>query len=127
MAISASYLPSGDYEPGHFTPELSRRARGFALWALLRTLGRRGVSEMVQRHCRYAQRLAATLTVEPGVHVVNEVVLNQLIVRFGENDAATNAVIAALQAENVCFAERARWRGQWVMRISIIAGDLDDA
>ena len=126
MAISASYLPSSEYEPGHFTPELSRRARGFPLWAMLRTLGRQGLHEMVQRHCRCARQLATRLGAEPGVRIVNDVVLNQLIVRFGETDTATNAVIAQLQAENVCFAERASWRGHWVMRVSIIAGDLDD-
>jgi len=126
MAISASYLPSNEYDPSHFAPELSRRARGFALWALLRTLGRTGLCEMVRRHCQLAQQLAGILTAEPGVRVVNEVVLNQLIVRFGEDDAVTNAVIAELQAENVCFAEGASWREQRVMRVSIIAGDLND-
>lgn len=126
MAISASYLPSAEYDPARFTPELSRRARGFALWALLRTLGREGVREMVRRHCRCARRLAAILAATSGVRVVNEVVLNQLIVRFGEDDAMTHEVIAQLQRENLCFAEGARWRGQWVMRVSIIAADLDD-
>lgn len=126
MAINASYLPSSEYEPGHFTPELSRRARGFPAWAMLKTLGREGVREMVQRHCRCAQQLAAALRAEPGVRVVNEVVLNQLIVRFGEDDALTSAVIAQLQAENVCFTGGARWRGQWVMRLSIISADLNE-
>jgi len=126
MAISASYLPSAEYQPAHFAPELSRRARGFAVWALLRTLGREGVREMVRRHCRCARRLAAILAATSGVRVVNEVVLNQLIVRFGEDDAVTHEVIAQLQGENLCFAEGARWRGQWVMRVSIIAADLDD-
>ena len=126
MAISASYLPASEYEPGHFTPELSRRARGFALWALLRTLGRDGVRAMVHRHCRCARRLAEILARTPGVHVDNQVVLNQLIVRFGEDDATTRAVIAQLQTENLVFAEGARWRGHWVMRLSIIAAELDD-
>ncbi len=126
MAISASYLPSAEYEPAHFTPELSRRARGFAVWALLRSLGRAGLRSMVRRHCRCARRLAAILAAVPGVRVVNQVVLNQLIVRFGEDDAVTHAVIAQLQGENRSFAEGARWRGQGVMRISIIAADLDE-
>ena len=81
---------------------------------------------MVRRHCRCAQQLAATLGAEPGVRVVNEVALNQLIVRFGEDDALTSAVIAGLQAENVCFAGGGRWRGQWVMRLSIISADLSE-
>jgi glutamate/tyrosine decarboxylase-like PLP-dependent enzyme len=126
MAINASYLPSSEYEPAHFTPELSRRARGFPAWAMLKTLGRAGVREMVQRHCRCAQQLAAALRAERGVRVVNEVALNQLIVRFGDDDALTSAVIARLQAENVCFAGGARWRGQWVMRLSIISADLNE-
>ena len=126
MAINASYLPSSDYDPGQFVPELSRRARGFAVWAVLRTLGREGVREMVHRHCRCAQQLAASLAHVRGIRVVNDVVLNQLIVRFGEDDAVTNAVIAELQAENLCFAGGARWRGQSVMRVSLIAADLDD-
>lgn len=126
MAIRASFLPSSENEPSHFTPELSRRARGFALWAVLRTLGRDGVRAMVRRHCGWARQLAAVLAAAPGVVVVNQVVLNQLIVRFGEDDAATHAVIAQLQTENLSFAEGAHWRGHWVMRLSIIAADLDD-
>jgi glutamate/tyrosine decarboxylase-like PLP-dependent enzyme len=126
MAISASYLPATEFDPAHFAPELSRRARGFAVWALLRTLGREGLREMVRRHCRCARRLAAILAATSGVRVMNEVVLNQLIVRFGEDDGLTHEVVAQLQSENLCFAEGARWRGQWVMRVSVIAADLDD-
>lgn len=124
MAIGASFLPVADYEPAHFTPELSRRARGFAVWAMLRTLGRTGVAELVRRHCALARLLAAQLSALPDVRIENDVVLNQVIVRFGDDDGMTRAVIDAMQADNVCFAEGARWRGKLVMRLSLISAPL---
>jgi glutamate/tyrosine decarboxylase-like PLP-dependent enzyme len=127
MAIHASYLPSGVYEPGHYTPELSRRARGFAVWSVLKTLGRTGVREMISRHCRFARDLARRLSSEPGIRIANEVALNQIIVRFGESDALTRATIAQLQEDNICFAEGAAWRGEWMMRLSIISAPLTEA
>ncbi|QFR34360.1 pyridoxal-dependent decarboxylase [Ancylobacter sp. TS-1] len=139
MTIAASYLPpvqGGERDPSHHVPELSRRARGFSTWALLRHFGRDGVAEMVERHCALARRLADRLAAEPGVAVLNDVVLNQLLVRFGADrdmaagDAATLATIAAIQAEGTCFAGGAKWRGRWAMRVSIIgaatcAADID--
>ena len=133
MTIAASYLPqsSAEYEASHYTPELSRRARGVAVWALLRTMGREGVTEMVRRHCGLAARVARQLAAEASVRVHNEVCLNQIIVSFGEGDgeardAATRAVIERLQDDNVCFAGGASWRGRWVMRISVISGPLQE-
>lgn len=129
VTIAASYLPpvsGAERDPSHYVPELSRRARGFATWALLRHLGRAGIAAMVERHCAQAALLAALLKDEPGIAVLNEVVLNQLVVRFGDGesdaagDALTLAAIAALQADGTCFAGGARWRGRWVMRVSII-------
>jgi len=134
MTIAASYLPqsSAEYEASHYVPELSRRARGIAVWALLRAMGREGVTEMVRRHCALASRVAKQLAAAPGVRVHNEVCLNQVIVSFGEGDgdardAATRAVIARLQEDNVCFAGGASWRGRWVMRLSVISGPLQEA
>ena len=135
MSIVASYLPPEEdeiYDPGQRVPELSRRARGFAAWAMLRALGREGVTAMVRRHCALALRLADRLASEPGVTVVNAVVLNQLIVAFGdgsgsERDAATTAVIARLQHEAVCLAGGAVWRGRRVLRLSIISAPLTEA
>lgn len=135
MSITASYLPEAgeaEYDPGQYVPELSRRARGFAAWAMLRHLGREGVAEMVRRHCRLAQRLARTLAKEPGVGVLNGVELNQVLLAFGEGspqqrDAATGEVIAALKAENACLAGGAQWRGRAVLRLSIISGPLTEA
>jgi glutamate/tyrosine decarboxylase-like PLP-dependent enzyme len=90
MTIAASYLPpvaEGDRDPTHFVPELSRRARGFATWAMIHDLGRPGIAALVQEHCRLAMRFAERLAPEPGVHVLNDVVLNQVIVRFGMPEA----------------------------------------
>jgi glutamate/tyrosine decarboxylase-like PLP-dependent enzyme len=134
MTIAASYLPqaSAEYDASHYAPELSRRARGFATWAIIRHLGRDGVAAMVRGHCALAARLAARLSAAAGVRVINDVCLNQVIVAFGDGDgetqdAATRAVIARLQADNVCFAGGAAWRGRWVMRVSVISAPLTEA
>ena len=135
MSITASYLPTVDgteYDPGQFVPELSRRARGFAVWAQLRALGRQGVANMVRRHCAFAQRLASKLSAVPGVHVLNTVQMNQLIVRFGdgtrdERNALTRATLARLRADNICLAGGAEWHGAWVLRLSIISAALTEA
>ena len=126
MSIEASYLPdSTDFNPGQYAPELSRRARGFAAWAVLRALGRDGVAEMVGRHCRMAKCLAGELRRMPGAEILHDVTLNQIAVSFGA-DALTRAVIEELQAENICFAAGGRWRGRQIMRVSIISGPLRD-
>jgi glutamate/tyrosine decarboxylase-like PLP-dependent enzyme len=131
MTKGAGYLHPADddsiRDPLHYAPELSRRARGFALWTLLRTFGRRGIAEMIERHCMLAQRLARRLAAEPGVAVLNEIELNQVVVRFGADepqargDALTDATIAQLQQAGVCFAHGALWRGRRVMRVSVTA------
>ena len=129
MTIAASYLPTvqaGERDPSHTVPELSRRARGFATWAMIQHLGRRGIAEMVERHCRLAAEMAAQLAAEPGIAVVNDVFLNQVILRFGNSDAATQSTVARLQSDGTIFAGAARWRGQWVLRLSIIAYPFDD-
>ena len=133
MTIAASYLPpvaAGERDPSHFVPELSRRARGFATWAMLRHLGRDGVAAMVERHCRYAAMLASLLRDEKGIAILNDVVLNQVIVRFGADlkpeagDAATAETIAAIQRDGTCFAGSAQWQGRTVMRLSVISGSM---
>jgi glutamate/tyrosine decarboxylase-like PLP-dependent enzyme len=113
-------------------PELSRRARGVPVWALIKTLGRAGIAELVSRHCALARRMADRLAAEPGIRVVNDVVLNQLIANFGSGDtaerkAATEAVIAATLASGTCFVAGAAWRGDWVMRISVTSGTTTEA
>ncbi len=128
MSISASYLPSsvGDRDPSHLVPELSRRARGFATWAVISHLGRSGIAQMIERHCVLARRMAERIAREPGARLLNEVVLNQAILCFGadesaaEGDRLTRAVIERVQHEGHCFVGGAEWRGRWVMRLSVI-------
>ena len=123
----ASYLPvvaQGDRVPSAFVPELSRRARAVPVWAMLKSLGRQGVAELVERNCAQARHFAERLALEPDIMVLNDVVLNQVIVEFGDGDAAarktaTEAVIAAIQQDGTMFAAGAGWRGHWVMRLSV--------
>ncbi len=118
MGITAAYLPeAGARDPADSTPELSRRARGVEVWAALRTLGRAGLAAMVERCCRHATRFAEGLTAA-GHRVLNEVVLNQVLVSFGD-DARTRQVIAALQADGTCFCGGTVWQGRTAMRISV--------
>jgi glutamate/tyrosine decarboxylase-like PLP-dependent enzyme len=124
MTITASYLPAvaaGERNPSHFVPELSRRSRGFASWAMIRALGRDGVAQMVARHCRIARRMAQALAAEAGVRVLNQVELNQMVVRFGgderSDDILTSKVIERIQAEGTCFAAGAEWKGLWIIMV----------
>jgi glutamate/tyrosine decarboxylase-like PLP-dependent enzyme len=121
MTIAGSCLPTvgeGERDPSHFVPEFSRRARGFATWAMLRHLGREGIAAMVSEHCRLARRMAERLTIEPGIKVLNEVALNQVIVRFGisddldEGNRLTAQVIKTLQADGTLFLSGAEWHGE---------------
>ena len=122
MAISASYLPpaeGSDRDPSAYVPELSRRARGFATWAMIKTLGCQGIAEMVERNCAVAAHMAARLDAEPGIASVVPVTLNQFMVRFGDDDALTLATVDQIQRDAVAFFGAAQWRGQWVMRASV--------
>ena len=106
-----------------YTPESSRRARGFALWAALRSLGRSGVAELIERSCTLAMRMAQRLR-DGGVTVLNDVVLNQVLVRFapargGDADAFTRAVVARVQRSDVTWASGTRWHGVEALRISV--------
>jgi len=129
MAISASYLPpaqGADREPSAYVPELSRRARGLGTWAMLRQYGRAGIAELVERGCRIAQNMATALAAEPGVELVCEVVLNQFMVRFGDDDAATLATVERIQADAIAFIGAATWQGRWVMRVSVSSAATTD-
>ncbi len=122
MAVSASYLPpaeGADRDPSSYVPELSRRARGFATWAMIKALGRAGIAEMVERDCALAAHMASRLAQVPGIASVVPVTLNQFMVRFGDNDALTLATIDQIQHDAVAFFGAAQWRGQWVMRASV--------
>lgn len=119
MSYTASYLVGSGVVPGvaDYTAESSRRARGFAVWAALRELGRDGVADLVERCCRLARRFADGLA-SAGVEVVNEVVLNQVLVSFGD-DARTDRVIDAIQRDGTCWMGGTTWRGRRLMRISV--------
>jgi len=104
-------------EPGDYTAELSRRARGVEIWAALASLGRAGLADLVERCCRHATRFAQGLAAA-GYEVLNEVTLNQVLVTFGD-DAATRRVIAALQADGTCWCGGTEWHGRAAMRISV--------
>ena len=122
MTVHASYLVQAD-EGGprdevDWTPEFSRRARGFPIYAALRSLGRSGVAELVERCCAHARSFAEILGAAPGVEILNEVVLNQVLVRFGD-DERTKRVIEHVQAEGTCWVAGTTWQGRTAMRISV--------
>lgn len=120
MSGSAAYLvqdKNGDRDPWLYTPGLSRRARGIEVWAALASLGRAGVAGLVERTCRYAARFAEGLR-KAGYEVLNDVVLNQVLVSFGD-DERTRAVIDALQKDGVCWCGGTVWKGRAAMRISV--------
>jgi len=134
MLIAASYLPEGEFRhPADYVPELSRRARGFATWAMIKTLGREGIAAMVSRHCAQARRFAQALAVSPDVEIMNEVVLNQVAVRLGKDmdadraDALTLKTIERIQSDGVCFVGGAQWRGRQILRISVISAPTTEA
>ena len=118
MSLSAAYLQTSDVrEPCHYTPEVSRRARGIELWAALRSLGREGLTDLIERNCRQAKVFAGRLR-EAGFEVLNDVVLNQVVVSFGTDDE-TRRVVAELQNEGTCWCGGTQWRGHTAMRISL--------
>ncbi len=134
MTFTAAYLTStaGDdaRSPTDFVPESSRRARGFATWAALRELGRDGVSELVDRCCTLARRFAAGLDRVDGIRVVNDVVLNQVLVRFGEDDDTTDRVVDAVQRSGECWMGATTWHDVRLMWIAVsnwstTAADVD--
>jgi glutamate/tyrosine decarboxylase-like PLP-dependent enzyme len=119
MAQSAAYLQttSGTREPCHYTPESSRRARAIELWAAIRSLGRSGLAELVERNCELAKLFAERLR-HAGFEILNDVVLNQVLVSFGSADE-TRRVIAELQNEGTCWCGGTEWHGRAAMRISV--------
>jgi glutamate/tyrosine decarboxylase-like PLP-dependent enzyme len=127
MSVRASYLihadPDGPRDALDWTPEFSRRARGFSVYAAIRSLGRSGVAELVERCCAHARRFGEVLGAATNIEVLNEVVLNQVLVRFldeaGDHDARTRAVIAAVQDEGTCWLSGTTWQGIGAMRISV--------
>lgn len=119
MSLGAAYIVAtgGERDPHEFVPEESRRARAIPVYAALRSLGRLGLAELVERNCRQAQRFAAALR-GAGYEVLNEVVLNQVLVSFGTPEQ-TRRTIAAIQADGVCWCGGTVWKNRTAMRISI--------
>ena len=118
MAVQAAYLQAGtEREPMHWTPESSRRARGVEIWAALRSLGRAGLGELIERNCSCATRFADGVR-KSGYEILNDVVINQVLVSFG-SDAVTRAVIEAIQQDGTCWCGGTVWHGRAAMRISV--------
>jgi len=118
MTIAAAYIPKSERrDPGQFTPDLSRRARGVEVWAALRSLGKAGLAAMIERTCAHARRFASGLR-SAGCEILNDVVLNQVLVSFG--DAGTTLrVVDRIQREGTCWCGSTTWQGRTAMRISV--------
>lgn len=132
MSARGSYLPgeTGHWEPSDSAPELSRRARGVPSYAILRHLGRAGVREMVARHCRLARRIAARLSAEPGLVVLNEIHSNQVAVACGasgpEGDTQTARTLARVQDRGRAYPTHGDWAGRRIIRVSVIGYAMQD-
>jgi glutamate/tyrosine decarboxylase-like PLP-dependent enzyme len=134
MSMQASYFAQGaadERDPFDYNPEASRRARGLPIYAALRSLGRSGVAELIERCCALARRFAAGLAADSRIEVLNEVVLNQVLVRFlapdGDHDAYTRQVLAAVQRDGTCWMTGTTWHGMAAMRISVSNWSTDEA
>ncbi|HET9508836.1 MAG TPA: aminotransferase class V-fold PLP-dependent enzyme [Gaiellaceae bacterium] len=123
MAVQASYLeqadPAAARDQMDWTPEFSRRARGFAIYAALRSLGRTGVAGLVERCCDHARAFAERLAEAADVEILNDVVLNQVLVRFGDDDATTQRVVRRVQEDGTAWLSGTVWQGRAAMRISV--------
>jgi glutamate/tyrosine decarboxylase-like PLP-dependent enzyme len=119
MSVSADYLPpaGGQRNPSDYTPEMSRRGRGVEVWAALMSLGRSGLVDLIERNCRLARRFATELSAA-GFEIVNDVVLNQVLVSFGDADV-TDRIVAAVQADGTCWCGGTVWHGRPAVRISV--------
>ncbi|MCP4429393.1 MAG: aspartate aminotransferase family protein [Gammaproteobacteria bacterium] len=132
MSAWGSYLPetTAHWEPTDSTIELSRRARGIPVYAILRHLGRSGVRELVSRHCRLAGEIAQKLSAEPGLQVLNQVVCNQLALVCGDDDHGDNLtqqVLELVQQNGKVYPTHGEWQGRFIIRISVICYATRDA
>jgi glutamate/tyrosine decarboxylase-like PLP-dependent enzyme len=118
MSTTAAYLPAGGVrEPLQYVPEMSRQARAIPIWAALKSLGKKGLAEMIERNCHQAKQFANALSAA-GFSVLNDVVLNQVLVSFGDA-SSTQEVIRRVQDEGVCWCGGTVWQGKTAMRISV--------
>jgi glutamate/tyrosine decarboxylase-like PLP-dependent enzyme len=122
MTTTADYLiqsePGAARDQVDWTPEFSRRARGFAVYAAIRSLGRKGIADLVERCCGHARRLAEGVAALPGAELLNEVVLNQVLFRF-DSDERTAAVLRAVQEGGVAWMSGTIWDGRGAIRLSV--------
>jgi glutamate/tyrosine decarboxylase-like PLP-dependent enzyme len=125
MAIGAEYLPTDQANQSDYTLDMSRRPRGVDAWAALRTLGRSGLADLVERNCQLAKRFADAFTAA-GFPVLNDVVLNQVLVSFGDAER-TRRVIAAIQEDGTCWCGGTVWQGKTAMRVSVISWATTEA
>jgi glutamate/tyrosine decarboxylase-like PLP-dependent enzyme len=121
MSLTGPYLvvDFGQRDNTNYVPESSRRARAVPVYAAIRSLGRTGVAELIERNCAQARRMAERLAAIPGAKVLNDVVLNQVLVRLPSGDDANRAAVAAIQRDGTCWLGGTTWHGQYVLRVSI--------
>ncbi len=122
MTTTAEYIEhtaGTERDEFDWVPEFSRRARGFTVYAALRHLGRRGLETLIENNCAQARRFAEVLGRDPRVKILNDVVLNQVLARFSDDDATTRAVITRVQQEGTCWLGGTTWHGMAAMRISV--------
>ena len=123
MGVHATYLvhagEDGPRDQMDWNPEFSRRARGFTAYAAIRALGGHGIGAMVERCCGHARRFADLLGSADGVEMLNDVVLNQVLVRFADSDHVTREVVRSVQADGTCWLSGTTWRDRAAMRISV--------
>jgi glutamate/tyrosine decarboxylase-like PLP-dependent enzyme len=121
MSLAGPYLvvDPGQRDNTNYVPESSRRARAVPVYAAIRSLGRKGVGEMIQRNCAQAGRMAKQLKAIAGAEVLNDVVLNQVLVRLPGGDNANRAAVAAIQRDGTCWLGGTTWNGEYVLRVSI--------
>jgi glutamate/tyrosine decarboxylase-like PLP-dependent enzyme len=126
MSTSAAYLVGDEKpEPHHYVPEMSRRARGIEIWAALRSLGRNGLADLIERTCRHASRFASGLS-DAGYQILNDVVINQVLVSFGDPET-TRRIIEGVQADGTCWCGGTVWQGYTAMRISVSSWATTDS
>ncbi|GFG48660.1 aspartate aminotransferase family protein [Mycolicibacterium agri] len=121
MSLAGPYLvvDPGQRDNTNFVPESSRRARAVPIYAALRSLGRTGLAELIERNCAQARRMAQRLQTIPGVRILNDVVLNQVLVQLPDGDDANRAAVDAIQRDGTCWLGGTTWNGRYVLRVSV--------
>jgi len=121
MGLAGPYLVAdpGQRDGTNYVPESSRRARAVPIYAAVRSLGREGIAEMIERNCAQARRMAERLGAIPGARIVNDVVLNQVLVALPGGDDANRAAVAAIQRDGTCWLGGTTWGEEYVLRVSI--------